>query len=71
MTETATNIVARPDWVVERLATALPRYRYRFKDEKTFQDGIASALDELGIQRRRDKRVLRGAGRRSGKRRGE
>ena len=38
---------------MRRLATELPRYRYRFADENELHDGIATVLDtiELNYQR--------------------
>lgn len=35
--------------VLRRLAAELPRYRFRFHDEKSFQDGIARVLDTVGL----------------------
>lgn len=39
---------------LRRLASELPKYTYRFSDEKVLHDGIAKVLDTIGVTYQRE-----------------
>lgn len=40
--------------ILRRLVNELPKFSYRFADEKTLHDGIAKVLDGLGLSYQRE-----------------